>query len=33
LTTSYDTSKKTLAGDNRVDQLIDPNTYYTIYGD
>ncbi len=33
LTTSYDTSKKTLSGDNRVDQLIDPNTYYTIYGD
>ena len=33
LTTSYDTSKKTLAGDNRVNQLIDPNTYYTIYGD
>ncbi len=33
LTTSYDTSKQTLAGDNRVNQLIDPNTYYTIYGD
>ena len=33
LTTSYDTSKKKLAGDNRVNQLIDPNTYYTIYGD
>ncbi|MBL4710912.1 MAG: DUF11 domain-containing protein, partial [Gammaproteobacteria bacterium] len=33
LTTSYDTSKNTNAGDNRVNQLIDPNTYYTIYGD
>jgi uncharacterized repeat protein (TIGR01451 family) len=33
LTTSYDTSKETVAGDNRVNQLIDPNTYYTIYGD
>ena len=33
LTTSYDTSKETQAGDNRVNQLIDPNTYYTIYGD
>jgi len=33
LTTSYDTSKKTLAGNNRANQLIDPNTYYTIYGD
>ncbi len=33
LTTSYDTSKQTIAGDNRVNQLIDPNTYYTIYGD
>ncbi len=33
LTTSYDTSKQTQAGDNRVNQLIDPNTYYTIYGD
>jgi len=33
LTTSYDTSKAKLAGDNRVNQLIDPNTYYTIYGD
>lgn len=33
LTASYDTSKETLAGDNRVNQLIDPNTYYTIYGD
>jgi len=33
LTTSYDTSKQTTAGDNRVNQLIDPNTYYTIYGD
>ncbi len=31
LTTSYDTSKET--DDNRVNQLIDPNTYYTIYGD
>lgn len=30
LTTSYDTSKDT---GNRVDQLIDPDTYYTIYGD
>ena len=33
LTTSYDTSKETGADDNRVNQLIDPNTYYTIYGD
>ena len=33
LTTSYDTSKESVAGDNRVNQLIDPNTYYTIYGD
>ena len=33
LTTSYDTSKDTKDGDNRVNQLIDPNTYYTIYGD
>ncbi|MCK4833310.1 MAG: DUF11 domain-containing protein, partial [Gammaproteobacteria bacterium] len=33
LTASYDTSKESLAGDNRVNQLIDPNTYYTIYGD
>lgn len=33
LTTSYDTSKETQAGDNRVNQMIDPNTYYTIYGD
>jgi len=31
LTTSYDTSKNT--DDNRVNQMIDPNTYYTIYGD
>jgi len=31
LTTSYDTSKQ--KSDNRVNQLIDPNTYYTIYGD
>ena len=33
LTTSYDTSKEKGDGDNRVNQLIDPNTYYTIYGD
>lgn len=33
LTTSYDTSKDSQDGDNRVNQLIDPNTYYTIYGD
>jgi len=33
LTTSYDTSRQKLAGDNRVNQLIDPNDYYTIYGD
>jgi len=33
LTTSYDTAKESVAGDNRVNQLIDPNTYYTIYGD
>ena len=33
LTTSYDTSKASQAGDNRVNQMIDPNTYYTIYGD
>ncbi|MBT8118506.1 MAG: OmpA family protein [Gammaproteobacteria bacterium] len=33
LTTSYDTSKNTDDTDNRVNQMIDPNTYYTIYGD
>ena len=33
LTAAYDTSKKKEVGDNRVNQLIDPNTYYTIYGD
>ena len=33
LTTAYDTSKQQQAGDRRVNQLIDPNTYYTIYGD
>jgi len=33
LTTAYDTSKEQGYGDNRVDQIIDPNTYYTIYGD
>ncbi len=33
LTTAYDTSKKKISGDDRVNQLIDPNTYYTIYGD
>jgi uncharacterized repeat protein (TIGR01451 family) len=33
LTTSYDTAKESVDGDNRVNQLIDPNTYYTIYGD
>ena len=33
LTTSYDTSKNSDDTDNRVNQMIDPNTYYTIYGD
>ena len=33
LTAAYDTSKKKVAGEERVNQLIDPNTYYTIYGD
>lgn len=33
LTASYDTSKNTGNTDNRVNQMIDPNTYYTIYGD
>ncbi len=33
LTAAYDSSKQKVAGDNRVNQLIDPNTYYTIYGD
>ncbi|MCW8830398.1 MAG: OmpA family protein, partial [Gammaproteobacteria bacterium] len=33
LTTSYDTDKGEYETDNRVNQLIDPDTYYTIYGD
>ena len=33
LTAAYDTSKKKVTGEERVNQLIDPNTYYTIYGD
>ncbi len=33
LTTSYDTDKGKLDSANRVNQLIDPDTYYTIYGD
>jgi hypothetical protein len=33
LTTSYDTSKNSDDTDNSVNQMIDPNTYYTIYGD
>ena len=33
LTAAYDSAKKTVAGDRRLNQLIDPNTYYTIYGD
>ena len=33
ITTSYDSAKGEYETDNRVNQLIDPNTYYTIYGD
>ena len=33
LTTSFDSSKGKHGSDNRVNQLIDPDTYYTIYGD
>jgi uncharacterized repeat protein (TIGR01451 family) len=33
LTASYDSAKDTNITKNRVNQLIDPNTYYTIYGD
>lgn len=33
ITTSYDSAKGEYDTDNRVNQLIDPNTYYTIYGD
>jgi uncharacterized repeat protein (TIGR01451 family) len=33
LTTSFDSSKGKYGSDNRVNQLIDPDTYYTIYGD
>ena len=33
LTAAYDTSKEKVVGEERVNQLIDPNTYYTIYGD
>ncbi|MCK5003074.1 MAG: OmpA family protein [Gammaproteobacteria bacterium] len=33
LTTSYDSKKGEYENDNRVNQLIDPDTYYTIYGD
>ena len=33
LTTSYDSEKGEYETDNRVNQLIDPDTYYTIYGD
>ena len=33
LTTAYDSDKGEYETDNRVNQLIDPDTYYTIYGD
>lgn len=33
LTTAYDSDKGEYETDNRVHQLIDPNSYYTIYGD
>ena len=33
LTTAYDSDKGEYETDNRVNQLIDPNSYYTIYGD
>ncbi|MDH5710362.1 MAG: OmpA family protein [Gammaproteobacteria bacterium] len=33
LTAAYDSEKGEYETDNRVNQLIDPDTYYTIYGD
>ena len=33
LTAAYDSDKGEYETDNRVNQLIDPDTYYTIYGD
>jgi len=33
LTAAYDSDKGEYENDNRVHQLIDPDTYYTIYGD
>lgn len=33
LTTAFDSSKKKSEMDNRVNQLIDPDEYYTVYGD
>lgn len=33
LTTSFDSDRGRFESDNRVNQLIDPDTYYTIYGD
>ncbi|MDH5389151.1 MAG: OmpA family protein [Gammaproteobacteria bacterium] len=33
ITASYDSDKGEYDTDNRVNQLIDPDTYYTIYGD
>jgi len=33
ITTSYDSEKGEYENDNRVHQLIDPDSYYTIYGD
>ena len=33
ITTSYDSNKGEYETDNRVNQLIDPDSYYTIYGD
>ncbi len=33
LTASFDSDRGRILSDNRVNQLIDPDTYYTIYGD
>ena len=33
LTAAFDSDRGRLVSDNRVNQLIDPDTYYTIYGD
>ncbi len=33
LTMAYDTAKKAVTGNSRVNQFINPNKYYTVYGD